>query len=283
MSATAPTVQSAAPRSVPARRRSPLTTLLIGGFVGTHLPLIALLVFSLVAGSELDRGLVLLTVLGATLTGTGLVFGLVRHVLSPVLTLARALAAYRDGAAAFVVPSSVRDGDDVGRLAQDIAALVRERERSDRTTAENAGRDPLTGLPSRAAARDLLTSAMRDGAPLCLVTLRVSGLADLNETRGFAAGDAALTAAGAYLNSAAGPDAWAARWSGGRFLLCVRAATEEQARSLADRLCLAPPPATARDTPTLPLAVEGPVTARRAGETPDSLLLRATTSSSVAA
>jgi diguanylate cyclase (GGDEF)-like protein len=52
-----------------------------------------------------------------------------------------------------------------------------------------ARRDPLTGLPNRAAADDMLTHATRTGTPVTVVLADVDGLHMINRSLGMAAGD----------------------------------------------------------------------------------------------
>jgi diguanylate cyclase (GGDEF)-like protein len=239
-------------------------------FVGTHLPLLVLLVYTLTARDRLNGGLVLLIALAATLAGTGLVFWILRYLLSPALKAARVLAG--DGRAA-----------DLGTLAEDAGAAVRERDEAREALAAQSRRDPLTGLLNRQAATERITAEAAAGAPLSVVLLDVVGFGALNDERGPAAGDAALRALGEYLEAMVPRDsllapAWAARWGGDEFLVALRA-DAAAADAFVSRLLLTLPAAPpAGGAPSVPLACRAGVATYEPGDTAGSLLRRAAAS-----
>jgi len=103
-----------------------------------------------------------------------------------------------------------------------------------------ADTDALTGLPNRRAWDERLshhlTLAARLGYPLCVVMMDVDGLKKLNDTRGHAAGDAALrTMAKAGTTVLRGTDVLA-RLGGDEFALLLPACDLAGARDIAKRL-----------------------------------------------
>lgn len=79
-----------------------------------------------------------------------------------------------------------------------------------------ARRDPLTGLPTRAAFTARATRALRS-RPALLVLVDLDGFKALNDTRGHQAGDAVLAATAARLMAWAGPARIAGRLGGDEF------------------------------------------------------------------
>ena len=120
--------------------------IMIMAFIGTHIPLIALISFFALR-SETSWGAVLATVgvaLLATLVGTGLTLFVLNHLLRPVLMTSRSLRAYRTSRE--ILPLPVHFTDEVGTLMADAGQTIDHLERvRDRLEFMDAS----TGLPNR--------------------------------------------------------------------------------------------------------------------------------------
>lgn len=108
-------------------------------------------------------------------------------------------------------------------------------ERDGRSTSDD--RDPVTGLPQRAAferlARTALAEAERDGASVVMLFLDVDRFHVINELGDHAAGDAVLREIARRLRDAC-PDAVLARFGGDEFVLLRVEHREEIARDTVD-------------------------------------------------
>jgi diguanylate cyclase (GGDEF)-like protein len=117
-------------------------------------------------------------------------------------------------------------GFALGRLADRLEAL--------------ADHDPLTGLHNARRFREQLRGDVaRSGRykqPLSLLLIDVDGLKALNDSRGHAAGDAALRHAGSCISGALRRSDFGARWGGDEFGVIAPQTTRPQAEALAARL-----------------------------------------------
>lgn len=99
--------------------------------------------------------------------------------------------------------------------------------------AEEAIRDPLTGLHNRRHFDEMLGAvlarAARDDSPVSLVMLDVDHFKDLNDRWGHAAGDRVLQDAGALLRRSTRAGDVACRWGGEEFVLILPGADTAQA------------------------------------------------------
>ncbi len=110
-----------------------------------------------------------------------------------------------------------------------------------------ARRDPLTGLPNRAALREALarawSEAERYGAPLAVAVADADGFKAWNERYGHAAGDRALRRIARALRRGARASDFIARWGGDEFVLLLPRTDRAGAEALALRLSAATRPA----------------------------------------
>jgi diguanylate cyclase (GGDEF)-like protein len=150
-------------------------------------------------------------------------------------------------------------GFALGRLADRLEAL--------------ADRDPLTGLHNARRFREQLKSdAARAGRykqPLSLLLIDVDGLKALNDSRGHAAGDAALRHAGSCISGALRRSDFGSRWGGDEFGVIAPQTTRPQAHALAARLldqASAHRPAGLMTTISIGVGTLGPVDAPGPGD-----------------
>ncbi|GLL03721.1 GGDEF domain-containing protein [Dactylosporangium matsuzakiense] len=140
----------------------------------------------------------------------------------PGLTVALLLVAAAAVAAAATghrVPATAGALALVGlSLARQAVTGRRHRQQLDHAVAA-ARRDPLTGLPNRALAEEMLTSASRGGAPITVALVDVNGLRAINNELGYAAGDAYLRLVAGGLAEAVPPHGVLVRLGGDEFLL----------------------------------------------------------------
>ena len=120
--------------------------------------------------------------------------------------------------------------------------------------AEQAVRDPLTGLANRMLLEERLRAVLardgRSGATTGLLFLDLDGFKQVNDRLGHLVGDAVLQAVAQRLTGAVRPSDTVARVGGDEFVVLVEDTDEESLGQLVDRL---------RASVTEPLALSGDV------------------------
>jgi diguanylate cyclase (GGDEF)-like protein len=91
-----------------------------------------------------------------------------------------------------------------------------------------ARRDPLTGLPNRAVADDMLAEATRTSAPMTVALVDIDGLHMLNTSLGHAAGDQYITTVARRLAGAVPPGGCLVRQGGDEFTLLAPGVDPDQ-------------------------------------------------------
>ncbi len=205
-------------------RRSYTAKLFAVAFLGTHVPLLALLGWSLAVGLDSDALLwrVLAIALSATLAGFALTLYLLHQLLAPIRAVAEALDGYDRARALPALPEDSED--DVGRLMRGVNRNLHRLDEGMRALEGIAHHDALTGVLNRrgAEARSAARSQGRDGGiPVCLVLLDMDGLKEVNDRMGHAEGDRRLVAAATGLRACLGGDDWICRWGGDEFVLAM--------------------------------------------------------------
>lgn len=117
-----------------------------------------------------------------------------------------------------------------------------------------ARRDPITGLPTRAAWCHSAARAIRRPAGLILLAIDGDGFKTINDTHGHDAGDAVIAALGARLAAWIGPRGMAGRIGGDEFIAWARPAAHEPVSRLLDGLVTALSAPVVYKTQQLPAA-----------------------------
>ena len=203
-------------------RRSYALKLFAVAFVGTHIPLLALLGWSLWRGWDSDPLLVQVAMLclAATLAGTALTLYLLHGLLAPVRASAAALDAFDTHA---VLPQLPEDGhDDAGLLMRGLNRSLRRIDDGIRELEWIARHDALTGALNRHGGDMQLAAsvaALPEGAAFTIAVLDMDALKQINDTQGHAAGDRALVRIVHGLQPLLGPSDWICRQGGDEFLV----------------------------------------------------------------
>jgi diguanylate cyclase (GGDEF)-like protein len=144
------------------------------------------------------------------------------------------------------LPSRVASALDV--LAEEAAVAIA---RADAAVAlaEQARRDPLTGLVNRRGWEETLTSEMsrarRTGAPLSMLILDLDGLKAYNDSAGHLAGDQLLAAVARSWDSRLRPTDVLARYGGDEFVAVLPGCEQSTAMRVAEALLTGLPPGAA--------------------------------------
>ena len=169
--------------------------ILLIAFLGTQVPLLALLAHFIVTAS-LSAAVaihVLIVALLATLAGTGLTLWALHNLLLPIQITSRGLRHYLNTGVVPALPSEFTD--DAGILMADTRLTI---QKVDSMIRSLANYDELTGLPNRRLFCDRLTYTLaekrRNGGALAVMVMDISGLAGINNRFGRPIGDLLLKA-----------------------------------------------------------------------------------------
>jgi diguanylate cyclase (GGDEF)-like protein len=211
--------------------KSYLGKVFLVAFLGTHVPLLALLAYLV---SFRHFGLratlrILSVTVPATLGGTALTLWAIHALSTPVTLSSKALHRYLKSGKLPELP--VGYADRAGRLMTDVQHTVERLDAAMRSLDELASKDYLTGAYNRRAADDRLTEdvarAQRGGGTLTLALLDLDQFKPVNDEYGHHAGDACLVHFAEVLGRNVRKGDWIARWGGDEFLVVTWHAEEE--------------------------------------------------------
>ena len=192
-------------------------------FFGTHLPLLALLVY-FARYRRFGQGgalRILSVMVPATLGGTALTLWAMYSLSAPTTLASRALRRYLDSGELPDLP--VGYTDRVGRLMADVQYTIERLDKAVRSLEDLATRDHLTGTYNRRAADERLAEdvkrAERGGGALSLTLLDLDQLKPINDAHGHRAGDACVVHFAEVLSRNVRAGDWIARWGGDEFVV----------------------------------------------------------------
>jgi diguanylate cyclase (GGDEF)-like protein len=194
-------------------------------FAGTHLPLVALVLYLLlVSPGGLGTNLgVLAALLIATLLGFVVTLFALRALLAPVRLASSSLEAYLDERWKPELP--IGFSDDAGKLMADVQHAVDHLDTTIRSLEGLSGTDHLTGLPNRREGEQRLgedlARAKRSGAILTVAVVDVNNFKSINDAHGHQAGDACLRHVARVIRRSVREGDWLCRWGGDEFVLAL--------------------------------------------------------------
>src|ERR671911_2234168 len=196
-------------------------------FAGTHLPLVALVLYLLLASpSSLGTHLgVLAALLIATLLGFVATLFALRALLAPVRLASSSLEAYLDDRRKPELPLGFSDEDEAGKLMANVQHAVDHLDSTIRSLEGLSGTDHLTGLPNRREGEGRLAAdigrARRGEGRLTVAVVDVDGFKTINDTHGHQAGDVCIRHVADLIRRNVREDDWLARWGGDEFVLAL--------------------------------------------------------------
>ncbi|NDW05840.1 GGDEF domain-containing protein [Jiella pacifica] len=210
-------------------------------FVGTHVPLIALIAWLIGKGRIEDNLAEILVVLVATLVGTaGALLGLAA-MLSPILRATEALDAYAGMRRRPDLPTI--HGDAAGRLMASVQTTIMQLDRTIETLESLSVTDPLTGLYNRRWLDDrgerMVSEARREKRPLSLLVIDVDRFKTFNDEHGHAVGDQVLILVADAIREGSGSGGHGVRLGGDEFCVLLPEADREAAAAAGRRIRLA--------------------------------------------
>lgn len=226
--------------SDPARQRTRTFSLrlLAWSFIATHVPLATVALYAILE-PDVDRGLVLVLLLVATLVGTGLLLVVLDRELQPIEVATRRLQRFL--AAGDLQTGGPYPSGELGSFLRDVDATCARLDDSRRALEVLVNEDVVSGALSRRAGLAVLEAALDappgvPRAPVVVALVDVDGFKAVNDELGHAAGDRVLRSIATVLRGAPGVHALS-RWGGDEFLVVLDALDAdrhlEQARTTA--------------------------------------------------
>jgi diguanylate cyclase (GGDEF)-like protein len=194
-------------------------------FAGTHLPLLALVLYLLLVspgglGTHLG---VLAALLIATLLGFVATLFALRALLAPVRLASSSLEAYLHDRRTPELPTGF--SDEAGKLMADVQHAIDHLDSTIRSLEGLSGTDHLTGLPNRRGGEERLGAdlarAKRGGAILTVAVGDIDNFKAINDTHGHQAGDVCLRHVARVIRRNVREGDWLCRWGGDEFVLAL--------------------------------------------------------------
>ena len=177
--------------------------IMVVAFVGTHIPLIALLAY--VSAQTSTNWTTFATTLGvtlaATLAGTGITLVVLHHLLRPLSMTARALRRFRTDRSLTRLPLDFRD--EAGTLMADAAETMNSLDRAI-DLLEHV--DEVTSLPNRRRMLELVAGRTTKAAPFAVAVIRFGQHGRIADTLDLARAQAAMSTLAGRLRGAANPE-----------------------------------------------------------------------------
>ncbi|TGK05138.1 phosphodiesterase [Leptospira langatensis] len=194
--------------------------IMLVAFLGTHVPLIALLLFFVVStAQDLETAIKILVIaLVATLVGTFATLLALHKLLAPVVLTSKSLNRYLSERELPDLPVGFRD--EAGSLMADTVTTVRK---LDELIHYMANYDGLSGLPNRDLFLEKLTTSLSelsskdDVLSFPVLSLEVTHLKQIRSNFGLHLGDLYLRALSQKLETLLGPETVIARTGDGEF------------------------------------------------------------------
>jgi diguanylate cyclase (GGDEF)-like protein len=203
-------------------------------FCGTHIPLIALVLWALLrAGPASDVLPVLIVALVATLAGTAATLFALSAILAPLYRIGESMRAFEERGE--VEPLPFRFQDQIGLLMQRTNRLVLHVDQKMDDQAAEAETDPLTGIANR---RGFDRRARRVGENTILL-IDIDRFKSVNDSYGHDVGDRVLRQVAGVLHAGVRPTDLVARLGGEEFVVQLVGQVGPLAMDVAERLGMA--------------------------------------------
>ena len=205
--------------------RSYLGKILLAAFVGTHVPLLVLVLY-LVFASTSGSGLIiriLIIVLVATIFGFVLTLYVLYQLLKPIELTSRSLRGYLDRSETPDLPTGFTDL--AGRLMADVQCTIEQLDKVIRSLEEASIKDYLTNVYNRRYCEERLRADLarirRTGGTLTFTLMDLDQFKSINDWYGHQGGDACLRHFASIIGRNIREDDWFARWGGDEFALVL--------------------------------------------------------------
>ncbi|MBW4649636.1 MAG: EAL domain-containing protein [Kastovskya adunca ATA6-11-RM4] len=196
--------------------------IMLVAFVGTHIPLLTLLLYFLISNSfSLEMTIrVLVIALVATLVGTGCTLCALHHLLLPVSLTSRALQSYLREKKLPQLPTQFTD--EAGTLMTDTVQTIKK---LDVVIQRLTDYDDLTDLPNRDLFRNYcqktLINLPNDKHLFAVIALNINNFRSINNTLGARIGDLLLKAVAERLVTNGGQNNYVCRLGNDEFAIAI--------------------------------------------------------------
>lgn len=191
--------------------------IMLVAFVGTHIPLITLIVAAAAAkSSPREVASTLIIALLATLVATAITLYAIHHLLYPIILTSKVLRQYLGQERRIALPTKFRD--EVGTLMADTNRTLQH---LDAIVKHLTDYDSLTGLPNRELFQTHIQQAITESVDrqFALIVLDIDGLKDINSTLGRVVGDLLLRKVAQRITKYIEPGDVLARFGGDEFAI----------------------------------------------------------------
>jgi diguanylate cyclase (GGDEF)-like protein len=198
-------------------------------FLGTHVPLVALVLYLLLSLPVSMRPAlnILVLLLVATLAGTTAALWALHSLLAPVRLASSSLRQYLNSKRVSNLP--IRFTDEAGRLMADVQYAVEHLDSTIRLLEGLSGTDHLTGLHNRREAEKRLAEDLarvrRGEGVLTMCVVDVNKFKSINDRYGHQAGDVCIQHVARVIGRNIRESDWLARWGGDEFVLVLHDAS----------------------------------------------------------
>jgi diguanylate cyclase (GGDEF)-like protein len=198
-------------------------------FLGTHVPLLALVLYFLLGSSFGMRPALhtLVLLLLAALVGTAATLWALHGLLVPIRLVSSSLREYLDSKRVPDLP--IRFTDEAGRLMADVQYAVANLDSTIRSLEGLSGTDHLTSVYNRREAEKRLAEdiarAKRGGGVLTVCVVDVNRFKSINDRYGHQAGDVCIRHVASVIGRNIRESDWLARWGGDEFVLVLHDAS----------------------------------------------------------
>jgi diguanylate cyclase (GGDEF)-like protein len=217
--------------------KSYLGKILLVLFLGTHLPLIVLvlyLVFGSPGGIRPALDVLVPLLVAALIVGTAASLWALNDLLSPVRLTSHSIRQYLDSKRVPNLPIGFTD--EVGRLMGDVQYAIDHLDTTIRSLELLSGMDHLTGLYNRREGERRLAEDIaivrRGGSTLTVAVVDVNRFKSINDHYGHQVGDVCIRHVANVIERCIRKSDWLARWGGDEFILVLRDASPFAATEL---------------------------------------------------
>lgn len=206
-------------------RRSYLLKFMLVVFLGTYVPLIALVLYIAMSRSYSLLGAlaIVIAALLAICIGTVITLLMLEGLLTPVRQTSDSLKKYLAERSLPSLPTVY--GDEAGQLMADAQYVITRLDNTLRELENLSLTDYLTGVYNRRAGEQRLAEeiarAKRENKNFLLAFMDINKLKRINDQYGHDAGDACLIHFASLLAECVRRGDWCARWGGDEFVLAV--------------------------------------------------------------
>ncbi len=211
--------------------------IMLVAFLGTHVPLLSLLIYFIVSTSfTIDiKARIIAIALLATLIGTALTLYALHNLLAPVTLTFLAMRHYLSSRQLPSLPTNFTD--EAGILMADTSHALKK---LDEIIEHIASYDELTGLPNRVLFHDRLQQILaqsQNNQLFAVISLSLDRLKNINNTLGYKIGDLTLRNAAQKLTSCIGQNDVLARLESNKFaIIQTNIKSVDEVRDLGEKI-----------------------------------------------